>query len=870
MQLLDRDYLATRLQPTFTRDSLVEWVICLSLLLFSSTLGMTYVAVWGDGADYYQREYGPAVMIAAGNGFVNPVSGTVPGLDEFLEGRSQSLALSDIPSEVATEPLTQLQARWRYLLYTSGLLWKFFGISWQALLPLFGAMFAVSGLALYALFRSVCGRSLSLLGTLLCILSPFNLYYLAFLRDYSKVPFIIATIAALAYLVSRNFSWRNRYVLIALLGATLGIGLGFRKDVVICIPPTVVVLAIFIPGSLRQDWRRRAFAIALLIVAFLTTGFPLLGAMREKGGTTSHVLILGLMEPFEKAMGVGNTPYAFGPIYRDPYAYSLAKDFAQQGGVTEEILYGTPEYDEICADTYRWVAGNFPADMLTRWYAAAIRILNYGPYFTEAPDEEWNPNTFVHRLFSLRWKYLGFLSGKGVLVCATLAIILSTRCIRFGLSYLFLMLYFTGYSSLQFSQRHFFHLECALWWSLVALLSIVWCAVQSWRIARSAQNPPRRPREKIMGLRPHAIRIGTVALVSACTVVLPLVIARMYQAGIARQLYDRYQKTELVPVASQAFENEGTAWVSFDIGEEGFASADPDFVRSSYFAIDFELDRPVTFWPRYEARTTFNDFTHRVELSPNKGDARLIRYFLPVFEASESSTWGGREFRGFLIERDLLPCVRGVYTVRDRAAFPVLLPMTLRPGEQALPAYATITTNPLPFYPRARFAHKHNEFPNGNLELWSSIDTLESFDYPPETIRVERDYTLSTNGQQSARVSWEHPPGPTSVNARFRTEPIELESGSEYELFVDCFNPSANAVSISGWQLSDTGAGGIEFVRLTPSVISFETNDGFVTKAGRFVTVGESRASIVLAVAMQGGSYPAHINLDNFRLMKVR
>ncbi|MCC6487679.1 MAG: hypothetical protein IT364_09280 [Candidatus Hydrogenedentes bacterium] len=300
--------LVSRAAKAIPKRALAECAIGILLFCVASILGMTYVAVWGEDGEFYQREYGPAVMLASGHGFVNPISSTVPGLEDFLSTKTSFLDAAGIPSIVGTQPLTQLQTRWLYQLHCAGMLWSFFGISWKALLPMYGVFFGLNSVAVYALFRLVMGLIPSLVGTAAVTLSPFNLYYLPFLRDYSKAPFILFSIAILGYLVKCDLRWRSRFALAAALGVLLGVGLGFRKDVVICVPAGILTLALLIPGNPWHEKWKRLGAIGLLMTGFLAAGWPMLRGMQEKGGTTSHVLILGLKEPFDEALGIGNVP----------------------------------------------------------------------------------------------------------------------------------------------------------------------------------------------------------------------------------------------------------------------------------------------------------------------------------------------------------------------------------------------------------------------------------------------------------------------------------------------------------------------------------------------------------------------------------
>ena len=45
---------------------------------------------------FYQEEFGPAVMMACGRGYVNPDPATAPALDSFLQRTRDSFSCSDL------------------------------------------------------------------------------------------------------------------------------------------------------------------------------------------------------------------------------------------------------------------------------------------------------------------------------------------------------------------------------------------------------------------------------------------------------------------------------------------------------------------------------------------------------------------------------------------------------------------------------------------------------------------------------------------------------------------------------------------------------------------------------------------------------
>ncbi|NIA16196.1 MAG: hypothetical protein GWP08_19205, partial [Nitrospiraceae bacterium] len=137
--------------------------IALVLFACAAVTGMTYVSNWGGTAYFYQRLFGPAVMFACGRGYVNPDLTQAPELagflhveDEFNAGRApdvDAFSPDALPQNLDTVPLNAIQRRQRYLIGAVALVWAWLGVSWPALAPLYGLLYAASVTAAYGLFR---------------------------------------------------------------------------------------------------------------------------------------------------------------------------------------------------------------------------------------------------------------------------------------------------------------------------------------------------------------------------------------------------------------------------------------------------------------------------------------------------------------------------------------------------------------------------------------------------------------------------------------------------------------------------------------------------------------------------------------------
>ena len=81
----------------------------------------------GGVQQFYQEEYGPAVMAACGRGFVNPDLHSTRILDAFLNNRVQTFDCRSLPASVAVIQFDVLQGITRYLLVAAGVIWRIRG-----------------------------------------------------------------------------------------------------------------------------------------------------------------------------------------------------------------------------------------------------------------------------------------------------------------------------------------------------------------------------------------------------------------------------------------------------------------------------------------------------------------------------------------------------------------------------------------------------------------------------------------------------------------------------------------------------------------------------------------------------------------------
>ena len=311
-----RERLVGRVEVPLSR---VDAVLASVLAVLAGIVGGVSVAR-GEPGQYYQNEFQPAAMRACGHGFAGYGVQEGPFL-EFLRGERQSVDCSVLEDQTASLDANVFQRAHRYLLESAGLLWRLDGISWDALTPLFAVLYGLSAAALFGLFRLVSGRVLATIGTLALIFSPLQLDELRHLRDYAKVPFLFAAFFLAGVLATKRLRPRSALVVGAAAGAVLGIGFGFRADVLLALPILLGALVLW-PEGWRQSVRVRLATAAVMGGVFVLTALPVILTL-SSGGNLYLMGVHGQTAPFTDNLGLEQDLYSTGRIYNDPYAVSL-------------------------------------------------------------------------------------------------------------------------------------------------------------------------------------------------------------------------------------------------------------------------------------------------------------------------------------------------------------------------------------------------------------------------------------------------------------------------------------------------------------------------------------------------------------------
>jgi hypothetical protein len=601
--------------------------------------------------DFWQIEFGPAVLLACGQGYRNPAVTQIPELLAFLQLKADRFDCASLPSPVPLLPqLGHFHRTSRYLESTIAWVWRFSDLSWSSLIWYGGILYgSVTALA-YAIARVVLGRGLSLVVTTAVLVSALNLAILPHYRDYAKAPFMLAMILIMARLVVAPADARRVTMLAAAGGAVAGIGLGFRNDVLITVPPFIICVLLLTPWNLPRRWRTRLTALGAAVLAFTIVGFPVI-ADYSRGSNTPHVVLLGLGKPFDDRLGVTGSLYEFGLHYYDYWAMTAIDSYARRiEGRPNGVALGTPEYDRASTAYLTEIAARFPGDLWTRAVAAVRRMPAFFlQEYQVAPA--WVRSRLVHRFYYARSLMAKALAPLALPAIAIALGLIAARSLRYALFASMILVILVGGAAIQFNERHFFYLEV-----------VVWCALVSAVRAAVVIAQRRWPAELSLSPLQGAAFLLAVMAVGAGVFWL----TRAYQDREVRTLLRSYLDA---PTA------DATPATASDV----VAS-----LHTQVLKIQFDGRRCATadrtLHVRYRSGLP-NDFSHRVGLPSAPGE-QPVTLFVPVYTRGNDL-----HFAGIDMAEATRPCVTSIAEVANIAALPLLLDVTLPADWQERPLH---------------------------------------------------------------------------------------------------------------------------------------------------------------------------------------
>lgn len=590
-----RETPVNRLLRIRVRDSRMA----VAIFIIAAVAGWLYmslcIGVTGPEYDTKGSMLLPAAMWAAGHG-ITDIGGIIwisnytlwRPVTDFTEQRTLSLDPKELPQQGMDALFGNKFTNDRlYLYYAVGITWRLFGISWPALNIFIAFVYAIMAVLVYAIFRLGMGRFISVCGVLLAMSSPLMLQVLPCIRDACKGPFILATIFVVGYLLSRPVKARPYWILSAVIGIAIGIGVGFRQDVFICVPPALFAIIFLAHGKKPLRPSARMLAGLLFTAAFLVPAWPVLTMTHDTGGNNSFYLLQGYSLPSQQEIGMQRATYAPIEDNKDPLVHAGIAAFWQRSPdpasvsaverwrsgialctlhaildlpldplaslawMTGSFTLSRPGFplemwsrhsEQIARRYVRTLATMFPADIVSRWYGAVAYAIHDPQSLYDADAAS---NAVQKALCFLHLPLHRHLSQYGDYYAVLALCLLSAHRMRLGLITLGVLVYFAGYTSLSFQARHAFHLAFFGFWLPG------FCLQQIVYVAGSLYSERQKVRIRLASLRAWRRPVASMLAFLAISVILlsmPLIPARLWQHRQVEAMLQRYRHCTLEPI----------------------------------------------------------------------------------------------------------------------------------------------------------------------------------------------------------------------------------------------------------------------------------------------------------------------------------
>ncbi len=863
---LFRNYVNTGLRTVFH-----DGVFALLVFAVAFTAAAAYLNGQAIRSPYMLHKYGASVMVGLGQGFASPNEAKAPLIRQFLRQHQAPLQAEKLPGTIPAVPPNQFERNHYYAQYLLGLFWRFFGFYWSVLDAILALFFAITCACAYGVLRLGMGRPIALLGALLFTASPAMFYVLPQYRDFSKAPFLVASLLLLGVAIKRELRWPTLIALALALGLVVGAGTGFRRDLASAVPAALVVLLCFQPGRLRGTLLKRLLAAALFLGAFYGAARPLLTASRE-GTNSAHSIALGLTRPHDERLGLGGAPYTLGHIYRDAYMHAHISTHALfHGNFEKSPPYGSAEYDAAGTHYLTTVAAHFPADLMLRWYRAAGLLLSEAPFALDNLDRSFYPiPPLVLQLLRWRAYLLGGLIGWGTLLAALALLLMAMVNLRTALATAFLTFYFGGYTMLQFHVRHYFVYELFFFFATgfviqALVLDLPRFARLQWRSYMLGQGNSAR-----LWRWPAFQRAGIFLTVALVAVEAPLGAARLYQAARVERLYSQYAQAPRQQLKVQPREGQ---WVHFAIPDylplaEATEVHKKFRVQPGVVAVALDAARqgfPIRF--EYSAESKVNDFTTTVQFEPQISlEPHWV--FFPVVNTTDNYFGAGpRRFSGVSVPKPYASHVKGVFALTHPERLDLLLTLAIperfkHAGRAVLPLNG-VTLN----YARASWALRRNLLANGGFEDWPEDAPAPSGYAKPEGALLQPETRRATYDSLAVRETWSNKFDPRSPRQWFRLETDELDQNVVYDLYVSAINLASGDAQVNAYAKVAPVQGTIRLEPLAPMPLTF--SQSAVPREGhlRFGPLPEKTIATVITMAPPAGASSGTVIWDGLRII---
>jgi hypothetical protein len=468
-------------------------------------------------------------------------------------------------------------------------------------------------------------------------------------------------------------------VLSALCGSVIGIGMGFRIDVLICLPAFLGIVLLFIPDPFYGSIRKRLSAVLCCLFAFVIAGGPILVHITT-GGNKGHPTMLGFMAPYSQRLGVGGTPYELAHRYLDIESLTIINAFARhENHDSPPIIYETDQFEGLASRYLSNYMKTCPADVLVRTYAATLRVLDELRAGPEHPVPIGVQNPVAQNFFRVREWVERLLLNRTRYVALLILCLLSAYSLRTGFATLGMLLYFAGYSAIQYGARNTFHLEIIpLWFAGALLTTFITLAIGAYQ---KKISPPTLPQ-----CRAALFRVVAFLVVLSLGLAAPLYLARSIQTHNLTRLFNDYltaPRTALASVDTTAAD--GSTLMTVPVLESCSAQDVPCYAND-VLLLEFppsDAETQVTF--KYESDCFETNQTRTVSVPASKDTVRLLS---PVYAGKWTEylpQW--IRFIGLEIPQTDIMRLPTVSHLDNPEDFPLILHMLYTPDWDEQPLY---------------------------------------------------------------------------------------------------------------------------------------------------------------------------------------
>lgn len=674
---------------------IVAECFCIFLVLWSSLSIYLIVAnTRDDPLDHplflQTNLFYPAIFFAASRGMGTADISKVPGLDDFIYKRTLYFDTDNIPEDLEVVPLdTVLEVTHLYLFYCMGWLWRLFGVSaWVGALYA-GLMRAVCGCALYGMFRLLLGRGASIAGALLVCSAPFMVSRAIEIRDFGKAPFVLGFLFVAAWLLKQKYSSKVFLLIAGLLGSFLGFGLGFRQDVLTCLPPALILLLVLAKPVVTRQALVRAASLVVFVALFFITALPVIKGITLEGGQASaHAFFHGISPESEGRLDFGGASYD-SLISVDPAAFAIVNVYARRSGNRDSMINkGSAEYRRaqgdlnapLLRDPYIYFTGAeygrqankviakilkmFPADIVSRAWRSVFSIheipLQMCDDMRNSAD---NLPAWLRFLLAFHHLLSSHLARFGLIYIAAVLITVSLRNFWHAVWLFAFFAWFAGYPTLWYEMRHLFFLGFIPIWAMVVCVAGGTRVLWIWRNAEHRSHFKKRYLAGGAWKSPVRNAIGFGILVLSAVIV-PITGLRFWQTQQVRRLAEHLAEATLVEVPVDRHINEGRFFLSPAETLPGLSRSKdlpPGETAWEYVAVTVNTrGEDILATIHYDDASLIYNFTQDICIRGiDDGKEGKVTLFFPVYEVDMN-------YGGDLMAREIMKAYPDVkYVIQD-------------------------------------------------------------------------------------------------------------------------------------------------------------------------------------------------------------